>query len=173
MRVFTMFNTTTIGISIAPPTIAHFRWGWDSNPWVPLMLHYLLPSHRKNIPMFILRTIKPPYSLSGFSTSTNMSMRFCRNPMLSTSSAMLNTGHHTSSKCEISSCYICRKSTLQGPTGGSSHFNFGLTLSPRLWVVMILSSTLHPSLVFTQFSMWTFFGHIFHHYWTPQRLKNS
>ena len=42
MRVFPMFNITTTGLSIAPPTIDPFRWGWDSNPWVPLMLHYLL-----------------------------------------------------------------------------------------------------------------------------------
>jgi hypothetical protein len=63
MRVFPMFNTTTTGLSIAPPTIAHFRWGWDSNPWVPLMLHYLLQPHRKNLPMFSLRPTKPPDSL--------------------------------------------------------------------------------------------------------------
>jgi hypothetical protein len=80
-----MFNTVTTGLSIAPPTIAHFRWGWDSNPWVPLMLHYLLPPHRQTLPMFSLRPTKPPDSLSGFNTSANRSRRFCRNPMLSTS----------------------------------------------------------------------------------------
>jgi hypothetical protein len=42
IRVSPMFNTVTTGLSIAPPSIAHFKWGYDSNIWVPLMLHYLL-----------------------------------------------------------------------------------------------------------------------------------
>jgi hypothetical protein len=112
---------------------------------------------------------KSTRSLSGFSTSSNRSMRFCRNPMLSTSSAMINTGYRTSFRYEIRSGYICRKSALQGPIGSSTHFAMGLTLSPRMWVAMILSSTLHPSLACTQCSIWTSFDHIFHHYWTPQR----
>jgi hypothetical protein len=112
MRVFPMFNTTTIWLSIAPPTIDPFRWGWDSNPWVPLMLHYLLEPHRKILPMFSLRPTKPPDSLSGFITSTNRSMRFCRKPMLSTSNTMINTGYCISFRWEIRSGYICRKNTL-------------------------------------------------------------
>jgi hypothetical protein len=163
----------TTWLSIAPPTIAHFRWGWDSNPWVPLMLHYLLQPHRQNLPMFSLRPTKPPDSLSGFNTSANRSMRFCRKPMLSTSNAMINTGYRTSFRWETRSGYICRKSALQGPIESSTHFAMGLTLSPRLWVAMLLSSTLHPSLACTQCSMWTSFGHIFHHYWTPQRSQNN
>jgi hypothetical protein len=168
-----MFNTVTTGLSIAPPTIAHFRWGWDSNPWVPLMLHYLLPPHRQTLPMFSLRLTKPPDSLSGFNTSTNRSRRFCRNPMLSTSNTMINTGYRTSFRLETKSGYICRRSVSQGPIRSSTHFSMGLTLSPRLWVAMLLSSTLHPSLACTQCSMWTSFGHIFHHYWTPQRSQNN
>ena len=36
-----MFNTTPTELSIAPPTIDPFMW--DPNPWVPLMLHYVIP----------------------------------------------------------------------------------------------------------------------------------
>jgi hypothetical protein len=168
-----MFNTVTTGLYIAPPAIAHFRWGWDSNPWDPLMLHFLLPPHRQTLPMISLRSTKPPDSLSGFSTSANSCRRFCRNPMLSTSSAMINTGYHTSFRLATKSGYICRRSVSQGPIESSTHFAMGLTLSPRLWVTMLLSSTLHPSLAYTQCLMWASFDHIFHHYWTPQRSQNN
>jgi hypothetical protein len=164
-----MFNKVTKQLFIAPPTIAHFRWEWDSKPWVPLMLHYLLQPHRQALPMFILRLRKTPDSLSRFITSANRSMRFCRKPMLSTSNAMINTMYHTSFRLETSSSYIFRRSVLQGPMGSFTHFTMGLTPSPRLWVAMILSSTLHPSLDCTQCLIWTFVNHTFHHYWTPQR----
>jgi hypothetical protein len=117
-----MFNTTTKWLSIAPPTIAHFRCGWDSNPWVPFMLHYLLQPHRKNLHMFNLKPTNPLDSLSGFKTSANRSMRFCINPMLSTSDAMINTKYCTSFRWETRSGYICRKIALQGPIGRSVHF---------------------------------------------------
>jgi hypothetical protein len=149
MRVSPMFNTITTGLYIAPLIIAHFRWGWDSNPWVPLMLHYLLQPNKQTLTMFSLRLTKPPDSLSVFNTSTNTSMRFCRKPMLSTRSTMINIGYRTSFRLETRSGYICRKSILQGPIRSSTHFTMGLTLSPRLWVTMILSSTLHPSLACT------------------------
>jgi len=172
MRVSPMFKTVTTGLSIAPLPISHFRWGWDSNPWVPLMLHYILPPHRQNLPMLSLRPKKPPDSLSRFNTSANKSMRFCRNPMLSTSSAMINTRYCTSFRLETKFGYIWKMSVLHGHIGSSSHFVMGLTLSWRLWVAMILSSILHPSLAYTQCSMLTSFGHISHHYWTPKRLQN-
>jgi hypothetical protein len=159
-----MFSTVTIGLSIAPPAIAHFRWGWDSNPWVSLMLHYLLPPHRQTLPMFNLRPTNPPNSLSGFSTSANRSKRFCRNPMLSTSRTMINTGYRTSFKLATKFSYVSRRSVSQGPIKSSAHFTMDLTLSPRLWIAILLSSTLHPSLACTQCSMWTSFGHIFHPY---------
>jgi hypothetical protein len=91
MRFFPMFNTTTTWLSISPTAIAPFRWGWDSNPWVPLMLHYLLQPHKQILPMFILRSKNPPDSFSRFTTSSNRSMRFSRNPMLSTSNTMIYT----------------------------------------------------------------------------------
>jgi hypothetical protein len=111
--------------------------------------------------------------LSIFNTSANRFRRFCRSLMLSTSSTMINTGYHTSFKLETKSSYICRRIISQGPIEISTHFSMGLTLSPRLWVEMLLRSTLHPSLACTQCSMWTSFDHIFHHYWTPQRSQNS
>jgi hypothetical protein len=168
-----MFKKTTTWLSIAPPTISHIRWGWDSSHWVPLMWHYLLPPHRKNLPLFSLRLTKTPYSLSGFSTSTNRSMRFCRKLMLSTSNTMINIGYHTSFKWETMFGYIYKKSALQDPIRRSTHLSMGLTLSLRLWVENILISTLHPSLACTQCSMWTFFDHILYPYWTPQRSQNN
>jgi hypothetical protein len=63
----------------------------------------------------------------------------------------------------------CRKNTLQDPTGSFAHFIMGRTPSPRLWGIINLSSTFLLSLACTQCSMWISFGHISHHYWTPQR----
>jgi hypothetical protein len=168
-----MFNTITTGLSIAPLAIAHFKWDWDSNPWVPLMLHYLFPPHRHTLPMFSLRLTMPPYSLSRFNTSINRSRRFFKNPMLSTSNTMIDTGYHTDFRLETKCGYIYRRIVSQGSIESSIHFSMGLTLSPRLWVAMLLSSTLHPSLAFTQCSMWTSFIHIFHHYLTPPRSQNN
>jgi hypothetical protein len=167
-----MFNTITTWLFIAPPAIAHFRWLWDSNPWNPLMLNFLFPSHRQTLPMISLRSTKPPDSLSGFNTFTNRSRIFCINPMLSTINTMINTGYHTSFSLATKFGYICR-SISWGPIGSFAHFIMGLTLSPRLWVATLLSSTLHPSFAYIQCSMWTSFNHIFHHYWTPQRSQNS
>jgi hypothetical protein len=116
-----------------------FRWGSDSNPWVPLMLHYLLQPHRKILPMFILRPTKPPNSLREFSTSTNMSMIFCRKQMLGTRSTMINIGCHTRFKWETRFGCIWRRRVLQDPIGSFVHFVMVLTPSPRLWLTMILS----------------------------------
>jgi hypothetical protein len=150
---------------------------WDESlPYVPLgPIDVALPlaTTQQTLPLISLRSTKPPDSLSGFNTSANRSRRFCRNPMLSTSSAMINTGYHTSFRLATKSGYICRRSISPGPIKSFTHSVMGLTLSPRLWVAMLLSSTLHPSLVCIQYSMWTSFGHIFHHYWTPLRLSNN
>jgi hypothetical protein len=161
-----MSNILTTRLSIVTPTISHFRWVWASNPWDPLMLHFLLPLHRKKLPLISLRSTKPLYSLRGFNTSTNRSNIFCRNPMLSTRNTMINIGYHTNFKLATKSGYICRRSSSLGPIRSFTHFFMGFTLSPRLWVEMLWSSTLHPSLVCIQYSMWTSFSHIFHHYLT-------
>jgi hypothetical protein len=170
-----MSNTVTIGFSIVPPAIADFRWVWDSNPWDPLMLYFLLPPPRQTLPLISLQSTKPLDSLSGFNTSANRSKRFCRNPMLSTRSTMINIGYHTSFRLAKKSSYICRRSVSLGPIKSFSHFVMGLTLSPRLWVAILLISTLHPSLVCIQYSMWTSFIHIFHDrggYWWPPTYSN-
>jgi hypothetical protein len=166
-------NTVTTRLSVVPPSIAHFKWVWDSNHWDPLILHFLFPLHRHNLPLISLRSTKPPDSLSRFITSANRSRRFCRNPMLSTSNAMINMGYQSSFILVTKSDYICRWSISLGPIRTFSHFVMGLTLSPKLWVEIILSSTLHPSLACIQYSMWTSFSHIFHHYWTPPTSQNN
>jgi hypothetical protein len=83
--------------------------------------------------------------------------------------------HRVSHQFQVGDNFLLhfKKSALQGPIESSTHFVMGLTLSPSLWVAMLLSSTLQPSLACIQCSMWTSFGHIFHHYWTPQRSQNS
>jgi hypothetical protein len=53
--------------------------------------------------------------LSESNTSNNKFMTFCRNPMPSTSSAMINIGYHTSFRWEIRYGCICRKSASQDP----------------------------------------------------------
>jgi hypothetical protein len=168
-----MSKIGTTGLSIVPPSMAHFKWVSDSYPWDPLMLHFLLPPHKQTLPLISLRMTKTPNSLSGFNTSTNKSRIFCINPMLSTSSAMINTGYHTSFRLVTNYGYIFRRSISSGPIRSFSHFIMGLTLSPRLWVEILLISTLHPSLVCIQSSMWTSFSHIFHHYWTPLKSQNN
>jgi hypothetical protein len=168
-----MSNIITTWLSIVQLTIDHYKWILDSNPWDPLMFHFLLPPHRKTLPLIILQSTKPPDSLRGFNTSVNRSRRFCRNPMLSTSNSMINIGYHTNFKLATQFGYICRRSISSSPIKSFSHFVMGLTLSPRLWVAMLLSSTLHPSLVCIQYSMWTSFDHIFHHFWTPLRSPNK
>jgi hypothetical protein len=153
MRVSHMSNTVTIGLSIVPLVISHFRWVWDSNPWDPLMFHFLFPPHKKTLSLISMRSTKPLDSLSEFNTSANMNKRFCKNPMLSTSCAMKNTGYHTSFRLVINSGYIFRRRVSPGPIKSFSHFIMGLTLSPRMWVAILLSSKLHPSLVCIQYSI--------------------
>jgi hypothetical protein len=164
-----MFNTVTTDPYIAQPTTTPFRWGWDFNHWVTWRLHYPLRPHRKNHPMLKPNPTKQPGSLNKSNTYTNMFKIFCRNPMPSTSSAMINTWCPTSFRWAIKFGFICRNNSLQDPIRSFIHSVMDLTPSPRLWVIIILSSTFPPSLACTQCLMWTSFGHTFHHYWTPQR----
>jgi hypothetical protein len=129
------------------------------------MLHFLLPLHTQTLPIISLQPTKLPDSLRGFNTSTNKTRRFCRNPMLSKNNTMINTGYHTSFRLVKKSGYIFRRSASPSPIKSFGQFIMGLTLSPKLWVEMILSSI--------QYLMWTSFGHIFHHYWTPMRSPNN
>jgi hypothetical protein len=104
-----------------------FRWVWDFNHWVPLMLHYTLHPQRKNHPMLNMRKPKPLSLLNELRTSGDRSMIFYRNPMLSANSAMINTECHTSFRWETRSGSICRKSTLQDPIKIFIHFAMYLT----------------------------------------------
>jgi hypothetical protein len=168
-----MSNTITTNLSIVTPTIAHFRLVQASNPWDPLMLHFLLPPHRNTLPLINLRSTKPLYSLIGFNTSANRSRIFCINPMLSTRNTMINIGYHINFRLATKSGYICRRRISLGPIRSFTHFVMSLTLSPRLWVEMIWSSTLHPSLVCIQYTMYTSFSHIFHRYLTHLISSNN
>jgi hypothetical protein len=106
--------------------------------------------------------IEQPNLLNESITSNNKFMIFCREPMPSTSSTIVNIGYHTSFRWEIRHDYICRKSTSQDPIIISTHCDMGLTPSPRLWVRMILNQVSPLSLACTQYLMWNCFDHIFH-----------
>jgi hypothetical protein len=168
-----MFNTAKPDPYIAQSTTSPFRWGWDSNHWIPWMLHYPLRPPRPTRPMLWMTLKKPQDSLSESSTSTNRFNIFYISPMPSTRSAMINTRCHTSFRWETKFGCTCRKNALQVLIRSFFHSIMNLKPSPRLWVTMILSSTFPPSLACTECSMWTSFGHIFHHYWTPWRSHNN
>jgi hypothetical protein len=144
-----MFNTVTVDPYIAPPTISHFKWGWDVNHWVPWMLHYPLRTHRKNHPMHKLKPTKPPCSLNESNTSINIFRIFYISSMPSTRSTMINTRCHTSFSWEIKFGCICRKNALHDPIRRFIHSTMELIPSPRLLVIMLLSSTFPPSLACT------------------------
>jgi hypothetical protein len=131
MRVSPIFNTATTDSFIARLATIPFRWGWDFNHWVPLMLHFPLHPHRNNHPMLNLRLTNPPSLLNEFNTFNNRSMIFYKNPMLSTNNAMINTGFRTIFMWETRSNFICKKSALQDLIRSFVHFTMELTPSPR------------------------------------------
>jgi hypothetical protein len=133
------------------------------------MFHYPLRSPRPTHLLLQLKLKKPPGSLSRSNTSSNRFRISYRSPMTSTSSAMINIGCHISFRWATKFGCTCRKNALQDPIGSFTHSIMGCTPSPRLWVIMILSSTFLLSLACTQCSTWISFDLISHHYWTPQR----
>jgi hypothetical protein len=132
------------------------------------MLHFPLRSPRPTPLLLQLRLTKPPGSLRGSNTSANRFRISYRSPMTSTSNTMINIGFHISFRWVTKFGCTCRKNALQDPIGSFSHSIMGRTPSPRLWGIILLSSTFLLSLACTQCSMWTSFGLISHHYWTPQ-----
>jgi hypothetical protein len=146
-----------------------FQVGLGFQPLGPMDVALPLAATQEDSSHAPTELTKPPGSLSGSNTSTNRFRIFYRSPMPSTSSTMINTGCHTSFRWETKFGCTCRKNALQGLIRSFIHSIMDLTPSPRLWVTIILSSTFPPSLACTQCSMWTSFGLIFHHYWTPQR----
>jgi hypothetical protein len=133
------------------------------------MLHYPLRSPRLTHLLLQLKLKKPPGSLSVSITSANRFRISYRSPMTSTRSTMINTGCHISFRWATKFGCTCRKNTLQDPIRSFSHSIMGRTPSPRLWVIILLSSTFLLSLACTQCSTWISFDLISHHYWTPQR----
>jgi hypothetical protein len=133
------------------------------------MLHYPLCPPRQTCPILKLKPTKLHGSLSRSNTSSNRFRIFYISPMASTSSCMINIGCHTSFRWDIKFGCIFIKNALRGPIESFPQSAINITPSPRSWATMLLSLTFAPSLVFTQYLMWTSFGHIFHHYWTPQR----
>jgi hypothetical protein len=133
------------------------------------MLHFPLRSPRPTHLLLQLKLTKPPGSLSGSSTSANRFRISYISPMTSTNSDMINIRCHIIFKWETNFGCTCRKNALQDPIGSFAHSVMGRTPSPRLWGIILLSSTLLLSLACTQCSTWISFSLIPHHYWTPQK----
>ena len=129
------------------------------------MLHFPLRSHRPTHLLLQLKLTKPPDSFRGSNTSTNRFKISYRSPMTSTRSTMINIQFHISFRWVTKFGCIFRKNTLQDPIGSFSHSVMGRTLSPRLWGIIIFSSTFLLSLAYTQCSTWislfpTIIGHL-------------
>jgi hypothetical protein len=133
------------------------------------MLHYPLWSPRLTHLLLQLKLTKTPSSLSRSNTFANRFRISYKSPMKSTSNSMINTGCHIIFRWETKFGCICRKNALPDPIKSFSHLVMGRTPSPRMWVIIILSSTFLLSLVYAQYSTWISFDLIFHHYWTPYR----
>jgi hypothetical protein len=133
------------------------------------MLHFPMRSPQLNHPLLQLKMKKPPDSLSGSNTSANRFKISYRSPMTSTNNAMIKIGCHISFRCATKFGCTCRKNTLEDPIGSFTHSIMGHTLSPRLWGIMLLSSTFLLSLACTQCSTLISFALISHHYWTPRK----
>jgi hypothetical protein len=145
-----------------------FRWGWDSNHWVPYVLHFPLRSPRPTHLLFQLKLTKSSCSLIASNTSSNRFRISYIIPMTSTKSAMINIWCHISFRWETNFGCTYRKNNLQDPIGSFSHSIMGRTPSPRSSGIILLSSTFLLSLAYTKCSMWISFALTSHHYWTPQ-----
>jgi hypothetical protein len=132
------------------------------------MLHYPKQSPRPTHIFLHLKLTNSPSSLSASSTSTNRFMISYISPMISTHNIMINTECRISFRWANNFGCTCRKNALQDPIGSFVHSVMGCTPSPRMWVIILLSSTFLLSLACTQCSTWISFDLISHHYWTPQ-----
>ena len=132
MRSFPMSNIATTEPCIAPPATTLFKWGWDSNHWVPYMLHFPLWSPRLTHLQLQMKLTKPPGSLRRSNTSTNRFRISYISPMTSTRNTMINIGCHTSSKWVTKFGYICRSSTSMEPIARFACSDMGHTPSLRM-----------------------------------------
>ena len=163
MILFLTCNKIVTNLSIAPLTITPLKWAWDFNHYVPLMSHILLQLHRKNLPMPSPELIKPLGLLSTFNASakrfTTSQIKLIRN----TNNNMSNIVCPINFRWETKFGYICRKSGSLEPIISFEHSDTGLAPSPRLWETSLLSSLSPHSFACISYSMWTTFGHTFHH----------
>lgn len=104
-----------VELSITQLSTTPFRWAWDFNHWVPLMLHFPLQLHRKKLYMFNLNLKKLPSLMNEFNISMRRSMIYYKKLILSANDAMINTQCHTNFKWEIRFGCIYRRNTLQMP----------------------------------------------------------
>ena len=131
MKASPMASTATTYFSISQLAKTPFRWGLDSNHYVPLMWLYHLKLLKQICLMSSLKLIGLTNSLSVFNTSTISSMSYLTETMLSTSNDMINISCHTSSRWTTKFGYICRRSASLGPTASFSRSDMGHTPSPR------------------------------------------
>ena len=106
---------------ILAPTIFH--------DYVPLMWPYHL---KLLMQIQLMSNLKPTgltTSLSTFNTSTSRYMIYLIEPVLSTSSAMISIGRHTSSRWVTKFGYIYRRSASLDPTASFTLSNIGHTPS--------------------------------------------
>lgn len=142
-----MSNTNTTDLFTAQWAIAPLRQGLDFNHYILLMWPYHLHLLRK---VRLMSNSKPTWlkiSLSTFPTSTSRSMIYLTEPILSTSSTMINIRCHVSSTQAKRFCYICIRRASLDPIECFTCSDMGHTPSPRLQGTMPLSSSIHHSLV--------------------------
>jgi hypothetical protein len=128
------------------------------------MLHYPFSSPWSNNLLLQLKLTKPPISLGRSNTFVNRFRISYRSPMTSTSNTMINTRCHIIIRWMKKFGCTCRNNSLPDPIKSFSHSVMGCTPSPRMWVIMLLRSTLLLSLACTQCSTWISFDLISHHY---------
>ena len=136
MRVFHIFNIVKIYSFIFLSTTTLSKCAYGSKNWSPLMQFFQFHPHRRTLLVLILRTIRPPYVLKISIISTDKSMEFWRNPILSTSSDMTSIGFHACFRWVIRFGFICTNIGSRVPMPRFIHFEMGHTPSPMQSVIM-------------------------------------
>jgi len=125
-------STATKEFSIAQLATTPFRWGWYSSHYVPLMCPYHLQLLTQIRLTSNPKMIEIPTSLNTLRTSSNMSMTYWIEQMLSTNNIMISIGCHTSFKLVTKFRYICRRSISLGSTASFTCSDTSLKPSLRL-----------------------------------------
>lgn len=132
MKDTLMFIISKTKLSIAQLATSPFRWGWDSNQYVPLMWSYHLQLLNQIQLMSSLKLTRITNSLSTFSTSTNNSMTYWIEAIPSMSNIIINIDCHISSKWVTKFGYVCRRSALLDSTTSFAYFAMVQTPLTRL-----------------------------------------